>query len=80
MIYPGVTRNANVIQVKSAYHAKNPLLFSKMPAQPMTLVKSPNDAATVERMSSLVFATRMMSAWVKASNQVSRQKTSATRE
>ena len=71
---------ANVIHVKKVYQARKPRLFRRIPAQPITEVRIPTHAAIVERTSSGLFATRMISACFQTSNHVRRQTTRATME
>jgi hypothetical protein len=60
--------------------ARKERLFSKIPAHPTRQVNIPIAAAMVEVMSSVLFATRMMSALAQTLNQVRRHAISPTKE
>lgn len=62
-----------MIQRRNEYQARKARLLRRMPDQPMREVNTPTEAAVVEMMSSSRLPTRIMSACVQTSNQMSRQ-------
>lgn len=69
-----------MIHRRNVYHARKARLFSRIPAQPTSEVKTPRDAAVVVTISSVRFPTRMMSACVQTLNQINRQAMSPVRQ
>lgn len=79
-MYPGVTRKQKTIQRRKVYTARNALLFKRIPPHPMMAVMTPRRLAMVERTSSALFPTRIMSARVQMLNQVKRHAISPINE